>query len=185
MPSGKAIVYFVSDLAYNLEGFVVNYNWKLCPNNCSNNGLCDNGYCNCNEGYTGTSCELPICTPNLANNFTICNSGVCANNSDTCICSGGYKGDYCQVEEKYSVWDTVHTVDTKKFTPRASHASVVVDNKTYIYGGFYFTEKSNQDLVVFNHDDKTFAQIIPKNDPTPPQSRYDHSMVYYKVRFFN
>ncbi|KAL4438374.1 hypothetical protein ABPG74_009413 [Tetrahymena malaccensis] len=30
---------------------------KSCPNNCSNNGICNNGYCVCLKGYAGVDCS--------------------------------------------------------------------------------------------------------------------------------
>ncbi|KAL4438377.1 hypothetical protein ABPG74_009416 [Tetrahymena malaccensis] len=30
---------------------------KFCPNNCSNNGVCNNGYCICLKGYAGADCS--------------------------------------------------------------------------------------------------------------------------------
>uniref|UniRef100_A0A914Z1N9 Laminin EGF-like domain-containing protein n=1 Tax=Panagrolaimus superbus TaxID=310955 RepID=A0A914Z1N9_9BILA len=176
VPSGKAIVYFVSDLAYNLEGFIVNYNWDKCQKNCSGNGICKDGFCKCNDGYIGNACELPICTSTIDQNNSPCEHGAC-NGNEICNCSIGYHGDFCQTDIWQSVWDTVHTKNTEHFTPRASHAMAVDKNIAYIYGGYYFKEKENQDLLMYNFDTKTFTQI---NSLKPPPSRYDHSMVLYE-----
>lgn len=42
----------------------------------------------CCEGWTGTSCDVPICT--LA-----CVNGQCTA-PDTCLCNTGYAGEACQ-----------------------------------------------------------------------------------------
>jgi hypothetical protein len=61
--SGTAIVYFTSDLAFNLRGFNVSYTYDdQCLYGCSGNGQCDNGVCICNNGYAGDYCETVKCT---------------------------------------------------------------------------------------------------------------------------
>ncbi|KAL0217745.1 hypothetical protein RCL1_008594 [Eukaryota sp. TZLM3-RCL] len=49
-----------------------------CPNDCSGNGECVEGVCNCSEGWTGDNCSIPIaigqcpeCTSNCANQFMV------------------------------------------------------------------------------------------------------------------
>lgn len=57
------------------------------------NGICNNGVCNCDLGYTGISCETPNCVPG-------CQSGTCVINQGLpeCVCDTGYTGDHCQIE---------------------------------------------------------------------------------------
>jgi len=31
-----------------------------CPSDCSNHGVCSSGTCNCNVGYTGADCSIPL-----------------------------------------------------------------------------------------------------------------------------
>jgi hypothetical protein len=71
--SGQAIVYFASDLAFNLPGFNISYYWNnekgnnnICLSNCSGNGRCNsNGICICNEGFNGEACEHQRCLSSM------------------------------------------------------------------------------------------------------------------------
>ena len=72
--SGQAIVYFASDLAFNLPGFNISYYLNdesgkennNCLLNCSGNGRCnENGICICNEGFSGEACEHQRCLSNM------------------------------------------------------------------------------------------------------------------------
>uniref|UniRef100_A0AC34RET9 Laminin EGF-like domain-containing protein n=1 Tax=Panagrolaimus sp. JU765 TaxID=591449 RepID=A0AC34RET9_9BILA len=178
IPSGKAVVHFVSDLAYNLEGFTISYSWGTCPKNCSQHGDCKNGKCQCIEGFTGEFCEFPICEKDGLT--APCLRGVCENGR--CKSTIGlYNGNYCQGLHE-GVWDHIHTKSKNKFTPRASHAMAVNDNKAWIFGGFYFRNHGNHDLTSYDFTTNTFHSLSIIN--TPPQTRYDHSMVYYKDKLY-
>jgi len=180
IPSGKAIVHFVSDLAYNLEGFSIGYVWGACPRNCSQRGTCNHGKCTCNEGFTGESCELPICEKD--GQTAPCVHGVCQ--GDRCQCTKGlFNGDYCQGLNE-GVWDYVHTTgnDRITFAPRASHAIAVNDSRAWIFGGYYFINNNNEDLVSYDFNTKTFSGVNIRN--TPPKTRYDHSVVFYKDKLY-
>jgi len=50
-------------------------------NNCSGNGICKNGGCECFNGYYGTSCQYSICNPS-------CQNGGSCTPYGTCNCEG-------------------------------------------------------------------------------------------------
>jgi len=52
-----------------------------CKNNCSLRGLCVNGKCNCNPGYTGSECQYDM---------SQCNGNGSVVNSTQCTCNTGY-----------------------------------------------------------------------------------------------
>uniref|UniRef100_A0A7E4VRK2 Attractin n=1 Tax=Panagrellus redivivus TaxID=6233 RepID=A0A7E4VRK2_PANRE len=177
--SGKAVVYFVSDLAYSLRGFSMDYNWNQCPNNCNNNGNCTAGYCTCEPGFTGSACELPICTDEVENTGAPCAHGTC--NAQKCQCSSAYHGDYCQAIITDAVWDPVH-VTPGVILPRASHAMAVNKNLAYIFGGYYFTPWKKNDLIEYDSTTKEYNKLQSRN--TPPFTRYDHSLVFYENKLY-
>ena len=57
--------------------------------NCLNGGVCDDGSCECPEGYSGANCEL----------FDKCFNVICLNNGNcvngSCNCTEGYTGSDC------------------------------------------------------------------------------------------
>lgn len=58
-----------------------------CPINCSEHGKCqDNGVCQCDIGWYGDLCDLPVCPNNCSSN------GECDADSFVCRCSLGYEG---------------------------------------------------------------------------------------------
>ena len=58
-----------------------------CPINCSGHGEClDNGTCQCDTGWFGDLCDLPVCPNNCSSN------GECDKDSLTCSCLPGYTG---------------------------------------------------------------------------------------------
>jgi hypothetical protein len=81
-------------IAANYLGYVICpnpqvycYDMPDCPNNCSSNGICVNGVCQCYMGYNLTDCSNLMCPGNCSGN------GVCVNN--TCDCVSGYGGGDC------------------------------------------------------------------------------------------
>lgn len=88
--SGKAIIYFISDLAFNLPGFNVTYEYYMCPYNCNNHGKCQwNGMCECDRGFTGEYCAQQVCLAEMNNEHgpckfqARCQDGRCGCNKHT------------------------------------------------------------------------------------------------------
>jgi len=97
----------------------------LCPNNCSNHGVCRDGRCACADGYSGDSCQLErggTCNGGCSKHG-VCRTGrcycqlgftgpscelsapLCANNcskhgvcnAGRCACKPGFSGEACQI----------------------------------------------------------------------------------------
>ena len=63
-----------------------------CPENCNGNGICQNGKCNCNDGYSGVSCEEAVRVM-----VSPCNDhGTLDIFTGECHCFKGYEGPHCQ-----------------------------------------------------------------------------------------
>lgn len=63
---------------------------------CENGGVCEDGDCQCPEGFIGQSCEVAI-DPCLNQD---CGNGVCeqTNTGETrCLCEEGYEGESCNI----------------------------------------------------------------------------------------
>lgn len=54
----------------------------ICSNNCSNNGVCKEGMCNCDDKYVGTDCSHEKSTP--PTNSTLPEEGVCKTSKRAC-----------------------------------------------------------------------------------------------------
>ncbi len=62
-----------------------------CPGNCSMRGVCIDGECNCETGFTGESCEDRTCPDDCSGH------GICDGGSGRCTCSAAYTGPSCAV----------------------------------------------------------------------------------------
>jgi hypothetical protein len=60
-------------------------------------GICTDGIgshtCACNPGFSGTSCQNDICTPNPCSN-----GGTCSRTGQLCSCPAGFSGSNCQID---------------------------------------------------------------------------------------
>nr|CAD2183168.1 unnamed protein product [Meloidogyne enterolobii] len=198
--SGQAIVYFASDLAFNLPGFNISYYLNdesekennNCLLNCSGNGRCnENGICICNEGFSGEACEHQRCLSNMDGQIGPCkNKAFCKRNK--CECTKHTHGDRCQELLLNPTWDivvpTTTNISTTIFSPRASHKSVLIGDDLWIYGGLTLnpTDYSLADFVVYNVKKRSFHSIPQKdeNGNKKPLQRYDHSIVHYQNKLY-
>lgn len=84
--SGKAIIYFTSDLAFNLPGFTIEYEHNKCLYSCSNHGKClKNGNCKCDLSYKGEFCEQQVCLANMDGETGPCKQEATCKN-EKCDC---------------------------------------------------------------------------------------------------
>ncbi len=58
---------------------------------CGEHGTCNNGVCDCTDGYSGIDCSIP---PDPCADMDCGSHGTCENGS--CVCSDGYTGATCQ-----------------------------------------------------------------------------------------
>nr|XP_022287798.1 uncharacterized protein LOC111100335 [Crassostrea virginica] len=55
---------------------------NLCPNNCSNRGVCSEGNCTCDSGYGGSDCSFDVSSPPTITRLS--GNGVCDQSTETC-----------------------------------------------------------------------------------------------------
>ncbi len=76
--------------------------------NCSGNGQCDDGGCDCYDGYYGATCQFSICSPPCRN------GGVCEGLTGTCNCQNtGFEGPTCTdstINSTSFYWDSFECV---------------------------------------------------------------------------
>ncbi|CAI5686339.1 unnamed protein product [Oreochromis niloticus] len=63
---------------------------KECPNECSDQGRCEDGKCACFPGFTGPDCSQSNCPGDCSNN------GKCVNGQ--CVCDPGFTGPDCSLK---------------------------------------------------------------------------------------
>lgn len=64
---------------------------ELCPVPCGSHGVCSEGQCQCEEGWTGAACDQRACHPRCEEH------GQC--HDGTCICQPGWEGEHCNIGE--------------------------------------------------------------------------------------
>uniref|UniRef100_A0A0N5AIM8 CUB domain-containing protein n=1 Tax=Syphacia muris TaxID=451379 RepID=A0A0N5AIM8_9BILA len=173
--SGKALVFFFSDIAFQTAGFDISFSHVECKLNCSSNGDCVRGKCQCFSGFAGEYCQIPVCK----RKGDPCGKGECVEDN-RCICNQLYHGNRCQKKSSQSIFETVLTKGNA-MSARASHASVVVENRVWIVGGSYFPGTNHSFVTVYDILRDTWESIDTKNEPS---SRYDHSLVNYGEKLY-
>lgn len=179
--SGYALLHFFSDAAYNLTGFNITYNFNMCPNNCSGQGECRLNsstrapQCECAERWKGEACDIPYCPGNCgAPERGQCN----LNGSKACLCTAGWQGPGCSVPRpaNQSFWTREEYTLPK--LPRASHKTVIHDNKMWIVGGYVFNHSDSQKVLAY---DLISEEWLPLNNSVNSvEMRYGHSLALHK-----
>ncbi|XP_009700922.1 PREDICTED: attractin-like, partial [Cariama cristata] len=179
--SGYALLHFFSDAAYNLTGFNITYNFNMCPNNCSGRGECrlnnsSNALeCECAKYWKGEACDIPYCTDDCgAPERGHCNF----NDTKACLCSAGWQGPGCSipVPANQSFW-TREEYSLPKL-PRASHKTVIHDNKMWIVGGYVFNHSDSQKVLAY---DLISEEWLPLNNTVNSvEMRYGHSLALHE-----
>ncbi|CAI2358253.1 unnamed protein product [Caenorhabditis sp. 36 PRJEB53466] len=179
--SGKALVYFFSDLAMNLNGFNISYESNSCAYNCSSHGTCVDGECKCGNGYSGIHCEHEVCgiQNELAQNP--CHEGECQNGK--CVCfSSNVHGEFCQSPSSAAVWDLMKET-SMNVEGRASHVTLQVDDSIWIIGGESFNNNHDENSFnVFNLTSRQYSRIECTGETPAP--RFDHTIVKYKNKLY-
>ncbi|XP_052075062.1 von Willebrand factor D and EGF domain-containing protein-like [Mytilus californianus] len=73
---------------------------KLCINNCSNNGICVSGHCECSNGYIGDDCSKTTATPPV--NISLPAEGLCTTTTRSCKKTNIY-GDFLSMDVWYKI----------------------------------------------------------------------------------
>lgn len=176
----QMLIYFFSDRNYVLNGFYAHYNITNCPFNCSGNGICNNetSTCLCDQGYTGTSCDVELC-PNLCGEST---RGICSMVSYVCQCNAGWFGYDCRLPVNRSTnesgWHPV-LPSSATFSPRAGHAGAFIQslNCLYVFGGNSLNELFD-DLVFYCFTGSRISNAwstVRRSDPWP-DARHAHAI---------
>uniref|UniRef100_A0A8C0ZD99 Attractin n=1 Tax=Cyanistes caeruleus TaxID=156563 RepID=A0A8C0ZD99_CYACU len=183
--SGYALLHFFSDAAYNLTGFNITYNFNMCPNNCSGQGECRLNsstmalQCECAERWKGEACDIPYCPENCgAPERGQCNP----NGSKACLCSAGWQGPGCSIPlpANQSFWTREEYTLPK--LPRASHKTVIHDNKMWIVGGYVFNHSDSQKVLAY---DLISEEWLPLNNSVNTvEMRYGHSLALHKDKIY-
>lgn len=79
--------------------------WSSCDDcrnvECENDGTCEEGTCECPEGFSGSTCQVEdLC---LTQEVECKNDGECLDGS--CNCRGGYYGETCEVLCLYGTYE--------------------------------------------------------------------------------
>ncbi|XP_055874464.1 attractin-like protein 1 isoform X2 [Biomphalaria glabrata] len=174
MSSQYVFIHFYSDAAFTLPGFNISYDIDDCDLECSENGQCTNGSCNCVAGWTGIHCDIPItyCPNNCSD------KGHCI--QDSCICNPGYTGNSCNLSSGGLNIQVQKPFQPEGLTGRAS-LSLVFDQSDllFILGGYRMRDyNESNNMFIFNLTSNKWIQGNQSTHELWP--RYGHSTVYYK-----
>ncbi|XP_028390886.1 attractin-like isoform X2 [Dendronephthya gigantea] len=170
--SGKAFIYFYSDLGVARKGFNISYRIiENCP--CLNGSCTTAGLCTCDAGWTGALCNM---RRNCSS--TSCTNGVCNNTLGICVCNDGFTGDDCSQSVTSSYWTSLKIRKSDvDIPPRSSHTAGIIGDHMWVYNGYRFSDpkRKHQDLYKYNLKDKTWSRLTQENELI-----WGHSMIVYQ-----
>lgn len=173
--SGKAYIYFYSDVRVEKAGFNISYSIvENCP--CSSNGRCNAaGLCLCNPGWSGVICDVKMM--NCAN----CSNGFCNETLGYCVCDNGFTGEDCGQPVTLSYWRSVHAGGTDDSVyPRASHSAAIIGDSMWVYKGYTSHQSGSthqQHMLRYNLNDNTWEDGIVD---LGLKHRWGHTMIAYQ-----
>ncbi|XP_021361114.1 attractin-like isoform X3 [Mizuhopecten yessoensis] len=169
--SGKAFIYFYSDAAYNMSGFNLSYSVNTCQKDCSTKGVCVDGRCQCQPGYSGDYCEVGPCPNN-------CTNGQCV--QDKCQCTAGFIGMDCSTPAPNALWEKIAVPGLD--IGLASAASTLLGDYIYIAGGYSFIP--NPSFLSSYYPLTNNWQPLTPTGSVRPATRYGHTLVGYQDQLY-
>jgi len=184
MKKSKSLFILFAIISVGLTQYSCSDDMDLCENiTCLNGGKCDDGKCDCPEGFTGPSCETEdLC---VTQNIECLNDGVCIDGE--CDCPDGFIGDRCELVD----FTKIQNLLNNGYSPKTLYdAGVSLDKlygKAYKQGLiFYLNTTSGSGLLAHTRDMTDFmgdriqtqwgcaSTDIPNlpnvsNDPTNPE----------------
>ncbi|UJR29737.1 hypothetical protein I4U23_017285 [Adineta vaga] len=138
----------------------------ICNVTCQNNGTCSSNVCICTSQWTGTQCEIPICSTPCAN------SGICTS-PNVCTCYYGWQGSYCQTV-KTVLWSFDNTLDdaTSQFHGISSNSPTYTTGINGYGSALVLNGNINQCVIVYPYLNMSYISftwqfwIYPTVTPT-------------------
>lgn len=139
---------------------------RVCPNECSMNGVCFDGECICGQGWTGASCNERAICPHSCRNRGECSNGACA-------CRDHFAGFECQIDscefdvngnptDRRVVALTINT-RADPVTFRFDDSEVQGPMKPFSYGTFEVCLKVGQHVLVSHGGDESVFHMSYAN----------------------
>ncbi|CAB3991764.1 attractin 1 [Paramuricea clavata] len=169
--SGRAYIYFYSDLGVVQSGFNISY--RILDNCPCLNGKCNTaGLCVCDVGWTGSLCDVQ---KNCS-----CINGACNQTFGNCVCNDGFAGNDCSQPITSSFWTSIKTKNSgAEISPRSSHAAAIIGDHMWVYNGYRFSHPghgAHRNLYRYHLKDKTWTSLPQEED----DYTWGHSMVAYQ-----
>ncbi|KAI5108184.1 attractin [Silurus meridionalis] len=185
--SGYALLHFFSDAAYNLTGFNISYRINMCPNNCSDHGVChlanssDVVQCECEEGWKGDACDVPYCVSNCS--FPML--GQCQMSNKSCLCNPGWQGGPILFASANQTIIFPGSILRDSGSYRYLHTAVLVDGNLLVFGGNTHNDTSmsygakcfSSDFMAYNLACDEWT-VLPRPELYQDVNRFGHSAVY-------